>query len=266
MAKLLFFGDLVGHPAVELLCRNIRALKLKHNADLVVVNGENAFYGKGIDDKIAKRLKDSGVNMVTSGNHIWNHKTRNIVSSHPDFILRPHNYPKGNAGSGIGFIQYKHYQIAVVNLIGRTFMPDAVDNPFTCIKNELLSIRAKTKMILVDFHGETTSEKKALGRLLDGKVSLVVGTHTHVQTADNEVLPSGTAYITDLGMCGPHNSVIGMKAETAISRFEKGIPHHYELAEGDLRLHGICVEIDEDTGEARSIERIAYKEHELREE
>jgi hypothetical protein len=263
MVNILFFGDLVGHNSVELLCRNLRSLKLKHNADVVVVNGENAFYGKGIDTKIASRLREAGINMVTSGNHIWNHKTRNIVNTYPDFILRPHNYPAGNAGTGIAFIDYKHYKIAVVNLIGRTFMPDAVDNPFESIKKELMTLRIKTKMILVDFHGETTSEKQAIGRLLDGKVSCVVGTHTHVQTADERILPNGTAYISDLGMCGPHNSIIGMKIEAALSRFEKGIPQHYELAEGDNRLNGICVSIDEDSGTAEKIKRISYSEKEL---
>ncbi len=210
MVKILFFGDLVGQQSVELLSRNLKQLKLKHHADIVIANGENAFYGKGIDEKIALRLRQAGVHMVTSGNHIWNHKTRNIVSTHPDFVLRPLNYPKENAGSGIGFIEFKHYKIAVVNLIGRTFMPDAVDNPFHVISNELMTLRIKTKLILVDFHAETTSEKQAIGRLLDGKVSCVVGTHTHVQTADEQILPNGTAYISDLGMCGPHNSIIGM--------------------------------------------------------
>lgn len=259
MLRILMIGDIVGQPALSAFCESLPDLKLKYRSDAVIVNAENAHFGKGVSDTQIKQLTAAGVDMITSGNHIWSHQTRQYVNSYSNVLLRPLNYGEQNPGKGVGYIDVKGYPVAVINLIGRAFMPDPVESPFEVIETELKTVRIKTKIILVDFHGETTAEKQAMGHFLDGRVSTVVGTHTHVQTADERILPKGTAYISDLGMSGPYDSVIGMNTQTSLNRFLTGIPHHYQLADGPTTICGVSVEIDEDTGEAKSIERIQHQ-------
>jgi metallophosphoesterase (TIGR00282 family) len=260
----LLLGDLVGQAACKLFIEYLPKLKQKHRVDIVIANGENAFEGKGISDNMAAQLKTAGVDIITSGNHIWNHKTRHVLNKLPEYVLRPANYGSMNPGKGTAIIQFGSSNVGVINLIGRTFMPDLVDNPLTRAIEEIDKIKHKCKSIFVDFHAETSSEKQALAWFLDGKVTAVVGTHTHVQTADERILTNGTAYITDLGMSGPYDSVIGMKIESSLERFYKGIPSHYELADKNLCLSGVLVKFDADNGKAETIERIFYKENDLR--
>ena len=263
--QVLFIADLVGEDAVGLLIDLLPRIKNKYKIDFSIVNGENADKGKGITDKQIRRLKSAGVDCLTSGNHIWDPRKREVLVTHSDFLLRPLNYPPGNVGLGSGVFRMpgnEKIKIGVLNLQGRSFMY-SIECPFRAADKEIRQLRSQTSIIIVDFHAEATAEKLALGYYLDGRVSAVLGTHTHIQTADNRVLPKGTAYITDAGMSGPEQSVIGMDIKKAIDRFMMQSHVYYTLAKGDVRLNGVVMDIDEETGRARGIERLNFNKSEF---
>ncbi len=257
--KILCIGDVFGRPGREALRTLLPQVIEEEKIDFVIVNGENASGGKGITDKVAEELFKSPIDVITAGNHIWEHKSLHpYFSSHP--ILRPFNTIEMLPGRGWMIKKSRGgIDVAVVCLQGEVFMDDKgakVKNPFHALDEALPVIKDICRIVIVDFHAETTSEKRTLGWHLDGRVSALVGTHTHVQTSDEEVLPKGTAYITDLGMTGPHASVIGLAKELALKRFLKGDRKGYKVAEGDVRLEGAVLDIDESTGLARSISRL----------
>jgi len=257
--RILFIGDIVGVPGREAIGILLPKLKKKYKVDLSIANAENAAGGSGITPKIACELFSFGLNILTSGDHIWKRKEVLEIIDSEMRILRPANYPKGTAGRGYAVFQTKKGQdVGVINLQGRVFM-SSLDCPFKCAREAIEELRKKTRVILVDIHAEATSEKVALGWFLDGSVSAVLGTHTHVQTADEKILPGGTAYITDLGMTGPYDSVIGRKVEQILARFLTQMPVRFEMAKDNVQLHGVVLDIDGETGKARSIERIQEK-------
>ena len=235
-----------------------------HNADLVIANGENAAAGFGITREIGDQLLDWGVDVITSGNHIWDKREAlDYIGAEPR-LLRPANYPAGVPGNGSYLARSRSgVSVGVINLMGRVFMLN-IDDPFAVVQRELDALRQRARVLFVDFHAEATSEKIAMGWHLDGKVTAVVGTHTHVQTADERILPTGTAYITDVGMTGPHDSVIGVEIEPALGRFLNALPAKFETATGNPRLNGVLVEADEQSGRATDIERLSYSLDELR--
>ena len=257
--RLLFVGDVVGAPGRRLLNARLRALRSEVRADLTVVNGENAAGGAGITVATAAEIFSAGADVITTGNHVWDKKDAVPLLDKNSRVLRPANYPEGTPGTGVAVVEAGGTPVAVVNLMGRVFMPH-VDDPFRAADRIVESLATVTKVVLVDFHAEATSEKTALGWYLDGRVSAVIGTHTHVATADARVLPGGTAYMTDAGMTGPHRSVIGVKAEQAIQRFLTQRPLAYETAEGDVRLCAVVVDVDRASGRASSIERVEVVE------
>ncbi|MCC6221754.1 MAG: TIGR00282 family metallophosphoesterase [Deltaproteobacteria bacterium] len=258
MFTLLFLGDVVGKIGRQVLSKHLANLVAHYQADMVIANGENAAGGLGIDASTAGEIFKAGVNIITSGNHIWQKKeVYPYLESNKARILRPLNFPPGAPGAG--WLKHQHksgLEIAVVNLIGRVFMPQLVDCPFRCIGDLLAKELSSSEIIIVDFHAEATSEKVALGYFLDGKVTLVAGTHTHVQTADNRLLPKQTAFISDLGMCGPQESVIGVKSELVVERFLSGLPGKFDVASGNSMINGVVLKINEADGKAISIERI----------
>jgi metallophosphoesterase (TIGR00282 family) len=261
--KLLFLGDIVGRPGRELVRKGLRGLVDHFAVDLVIANAENAAAGFGITKDIGVTLLEYGVHVMTSGNHIWDKKEAiEYIGTEPR-LLRPANYPAGVPGRGSYVAQTGDGRaVGVINVMGRVFM-NSLDDPFAVVLREIEAIRHRTRVIVVDFHAEATSEKIAMGWHLDGKVTLVVGTHTHVQTADERILPSGTAYLTDAGMTGPHDSIIGMERAPALARFLNGMPSKFEPATGNPRLNGIVVEADEKTGRATGVTRISYSEQDL---
>jgi 2',3'-cyclic-nucleotide 2'-phosphodiesterase len=257
---VLFLGDVVGKPGVLAVRTLLPKLIARHSADLVVVNAENSEGGAGISGESAEALLSAEVNLLTSGNHFWT--KRQILpwaEAHPQLLLRPANYPEGTPGRGHTVIHTPDgRKLGVVNLEGRVFMK-SLDDPFRVGARLVDELRKQTPCILVDMHCEATSEKNAMGAWLDGKVSAVVGTHTHVQTADERILPGGTAFITDVGMCGPLDSVIGIKKELSVERFLTQRPTQYEVAKNLVYLQGVVVDIDDGTGKARGITRV--REH-----
>ena len=254
--RILFIGDIVGRPgrrAVEVLLPGLRE---EFQLDLILANVENAASGRGIQPASAKEIWDAGVQVFTGGNHIFDRAEGiDLIASDPRMV-RPLNLPPGTPGRGVGLYEVGDATIAVVNLLGRVFMRP-VDCPFRAIDATLESLAGRTNLVFVDFHAEASAEKIAFGWHLDGRVSACIGTHTHVQTADERVLPGGTAYLTDVGMTGPHDSVIGVRKEEAIRRMVSGLPVRFQTAEADVRLHAVFVEIDETSGRALRIERIA---------
>jgi metallophosphoesterase (TIGR00282 family) len=261
--KVLFIGDIVGRPGRELIRKGLAALVERHDVDCVIANAENAAAGFGITKDIGDAILGWGVDVMTSGNHIWDKKEAIDYIATERRLLRPANYPPGVPGRGSVVATTKDGRaVGVVNVMGRVFMT-SLDDPFAVVLKEIESVRARTKIVIVDFHAEATSEKVAMGWHLDGKASLVVGTHTHVQTADERVLPHGTAYLTDAGMTGPHDSIIGMDREGALARFRTGMPSRFEPATGNPRLNGVVVEADEATGRALGVRRISYSEADL---
>jgi metallophosphoesterase (TIGR00282 family) len=253
--RILLIGDVVGkggrRAVVELLPKLIGV-----GVDFIIANGENASGGMGITPPHAEMLLDMGVNCITSGNHIWRKKEIISFLEQEPRLLRPANYPPGAPGRGDGIYTIANgTKVGVLNLEGRVFMR-ALESPFKTAEEHISSLRRETKVIIVDFHAEATSEKMALGWFLDGEVSAVLGTHTHVQTADERVLPEGTAYITDVGMTGPSNSVIGIKKEIALERFLTMLPNKFEPASGSMELQGAIVEVDERTGLSTGISRV----------
>lgn len=249
---ILAIGDVIGKPGRKALSQLLPGLRQQYGLDLVIVNGENAAGGIGVTVATAREMLNAGADVLTSGNHIWMHREIYPYLDGDMPILRPLNYPPGVPGRGYIVIG----RVAVVNLIGRVFIGD-FDNPFHAIDKLLAEL--EPKIIIVDFHAEATSEKVAMGRYLDGRVSAVLGTHTHVGTTDAQILPKGTAYVSDIGMTGPLDSVIGDDAEAAIERFLTSMPHRLSVGKGKTALNGMLVRVDDDTGRALGIERI-YQE------
>jgi metallophosphoesterase (TIGR00282 family) len=261
--RLLFIGDIVGKPGRELIRKGVRALVTHHDVDLVIANAENAAAGFGVTKDIGDTLLESGVDVMTSGNHIWDKKEVIPYIAAQPRLLRPANYPAGVPGKGSYVAQTGDGRaVGVVNVMGRVFMLP-LDDPFAVVLREIEAMRGRTRVIVVDFHAEATSEKIAMGWHLDGKATLVVGTHTHVQTADERILPQGTAYITDVGMTGPHDSIIGMETAPSLGRFLNGMPSKFEPANGNPRLNGLLVDADEQTGRATAVRRLSYTERDL---
>lgn len=256
MLTVLFLGDIVGEPGRSAVIARLPELKEQHAIDFIVVNGENAAGGRGITGKITIDLLRAGVAVVTTGDHVWDQKeTLTFIETEPR-LLRPINYPAGAPGNGSIVLDTAKGKIGVINVQCRTFMQPILDNPFRVVENAVAKMRDETPNILVDVHGETTSEKIAMGRFLDGKVSAVLGTHTHVQTADDQILPGGTAFMCDAGMCGPTNSILGRAVEPIMNRFVSNLPAPFPVAGGEVRLHGALVQIDEKSGRALRITRV----------
>jgi hypothetical protein len=252
---ILCVGDVFGEPgrrAVQMLLPRIRK---QHEVDCAIVNVENAASGYGVTPAIARAFLEQGVDVMTSGNHIWDRKEIIEYIVKENLLLRPANYPAGTPGTGSVLVKAGPHKVAVLNLMGRVFLP-SLDCPFRKADEEVARLRQETPIIVVDAHCEATSETQAMGWYLDGRVSAVVGTHRHVQTADERMLPKGTAYITDLGMTGPVDSVIGVDPELALSRFLTQMPNRFEPAKGPVALHGAVIRIDPETGRALSIERL----------
>ncbi len=255
--RILFIGDIVGAPGREAVKALVPKLKKEKAVDVVVANSENASGGSGITSKVVEELFGYGCDCLTNGDHIWKRQDVLTIIDHP-FIVRPLNLAPNIPGNGYCILSKNNYKVAVINLQGRVFMKP-IDCPFRSVREVIPIIRKQTPVILVDMHAEATSEKVAMGYFLDGLVSAVVGTHTHIQTADEKILTAGTAYISDLGMCGPYDSVIGQEKSKIIERFLTGMPTRFEVASGDIQLHGVVIDIDETTGKARSIERVQEK-------
>jgi len=256
--KILFAGDVVGSPGRDAMRILLPKLKNEFGIDFTVANAENAAGGSGITARIAQDLFESGVDVLTSGDHIWKKSDIFEIIEREPRIIRPVNFPPGAPGRGAEVFVRAGVRIGVVNVQGRVFM-EALDCPFKAVNQAVEEIRKTSAIIIVDVHAEATSEKVALGWYLDGKVSAVIGTHTHVQTADERILPQGTAYITDAGMVGPLDSVIGRRIEDVLSRFITAIPTRFEVAKENVQLQGVVVDIDEQTGRARSITRVQRK-------
>ncbi len=256
--KVLFIGDIVGKPGRKAVKEGLPGLISKLKIDFVIANAENAAAGFGITKAIGEELFSSGIDVLTSGNHIWDKKEAVTYIPKENRLLRPANYPSGVPGAGsIVMNTSGGVRIAVLNLSGRVFMPP-LDCPFQVAQRELPALREQTKVIIVDFHAEATSEKSAVGWYLDGEVSAVVGTHTHVQTADERILPGGTAFITDVGMTGPSDSVIGVKKEQIIHKFLTHIPVRFETAKGKAVLSCVVLDINAKTGVSNSIQRLQF--------
>ena len=257
--KILFIGDIIGSPGRMALRELLPAFISKKKIDFVIANCENVAAGFGVTQKVVEELFKYKIDVLTSGNHIWN--KREVLDFIGDFdrLLKPANYPATTPGAGSVLVPLKTgAYIGVLNLAGRVFMNPS-DCPFVTAKNKIAELKERTNIIIVDIHAEATSEKRALGWYLNGEVSAVLGTHTHVQTADEEILPQGTAYISDVGMTGPFDSVIGINKEAIIERFLTQMPNKFELAKDDIRMQGVIVDIDSESGKANSIDRISVK-------
>jgi 2',3'-cyclic-nucleotide 2'-phosphodiesterase len=257
--KILFVGDVVGAPGRRILKARLSDLKRGTGAGLTIVNGENAAGGAGLTTATADEIFAAGAEVITTGNHVWDKRDALTLLARDPRILRPANYPDGTPGAGVAVVEAAGLRVAVVNLMGRVFMP-LTDDPFRAADRILAELAGTTRAVLVDFHAEATSEKSAFAWHLDGRVTAVLGTHTHVATADARVLPGGTAFISDVGMTGSFDSVIGVKKEQAIERFRTSRSIPYETADGDVRLAAVLVEVDEGTGRALAIERIEISE------
>ena len=257
--RILFVGDVVGAPGRRIARKRLRGLKRDVGAALTIVNGENAAGGAGLTAATAEELFAAGADVITTGNHVWDKREAVALLDREPRILRPANYPEGSPGSGVAVVTAEGARVAVVNLMGRVFMP-LVDDPFRAADRIVDELRGSAPVILVDFHAEATSEKLAFGWHLDGRVAAVLGTHTHVATADARVLPGGTAFMADVGMTGAFDSVIGVKKEQAIERFRTSRSIPYETADGDVRLAAVRVDVDPASGTATAIERIELRE------
>lgn len=254
--NILMIGDIVGRPGRRAIRELLPKLRRVHRADLIIANAENAAGGNGITKEIADEILGYGVDLLTMGNHVWDKKEiMDFIDTEPK-ILRPANYPPGTPGHGFTLVEaHNGCRVGVINLSGRVFLSN-LDCPFRAVDVILEELKRTTQVILVDFHAEATSEKVAFGWYLDGKVSAVCGTHTHIQTADARIMPQGTAYISDVGMTGPRDSVLGVKTETVISKFLTQMPVRFEVATGVAQLNAVVIEIDQDSGRALSIARI----------
>lgn len=261
MIKILFIGDIFGEPGRRAVKDFLPRLRKKYSFDLVIANCENAAHGKGVTSKLADEIFGYSVDFLTSGNHIWQCQDILEYLNKPDCrLIRPANFYPETPGKGWGVIETKGgVKVAIINIVGNLYMDRPADSPFRAVNSLIEMIRGKSDLIIVDMHAETTSEKKAMGWHVDGRVQACLGTHTHVQTADEEVLPGGCAYITDLGMTGPHDSVIGMNKEIVIKRFLTGMPVKFDIGKSDVRFCGAIIEIDEKKKRAVSIRRICER-------
>ncbi|MDN5361505.1 MAG: 2,3-cyclic-nucleotide 2-phosphodiesterase [Moorella sp. (in: firmicutes)] len=256
--RILMIGDVVGRPGRKAVREVLPSLLQEHRPDLVIANGENAAGGNGITPDTAGELFASGIDLLTMGNHVWDKREALTLLEQEERIIRPANYPPGTPGRGYTLFPVREdLKVGVINLSGRTFLPP-LDCPFRLGQELAAELRRETRVIVVDFHAEATSEKVALGWYLDGQVSAVVGTHTHIQTADARVLPGGTAYITDVGMTGPRDSVLGVKTEIILHRFLTQLPVRFEIADGVVQLEAVLLDIDAATGRAMGIQRVQY--------
>lgn len=254
--KLLFIGDIVGEPGRRAVAHWVPRMRSEQGVQFVVANGENSAGGSGITPKTAKEIFDAGVDVITSGDHVWDQKEIVSLLESESRCLRPANYPAGVVGTGSGVFELPGLPpVAVVNMQGRTFMA-AIENPFTLAQSLIPKLRERTPIIFVDFHAEATSEKIAFARMLDGQVSAVIGTHTHVQTADEQIFRNGTAFLCDAGFTGGHESILGRDIDPIIQRFLTNSPQRFTVSKQDIRLQGAIVDIDETTGHARSIQRV----------
>ena len=266
IVKILFIGDLVGRPGRSITATLMPRLRREYEPDLVIANGENSAGGAGITSSAIAKMKHYGIKVITSGNHIYDKKEIFSFIDHEPRLIRPANWPPNHPGRGwLVETLPSGIRVGVLNLIGRIFMKPA-DCPFRKADEVLETLRHEAEVILVDFHAEATAEKQCMGWYLDGRVTAVIGTHTHIPTADEHILPSGTAYITDVGMTGPHDSVIGVRKEQSLRRMKDLLPVQYKVAEGDLQLHAVLVEADGSSGKAHSIKRIAMRIDEVPEE
>jgi 2',3'-cyclic-nucleotide 2'-phosphodiesterase len=256
MLTILFLGDVVGEPGRSAVIAQLPRLKESHAIDFIIVNGENAAGGRGITPKITIDLLRAGVSVITTGDHIWDQKDIIPFIDTEPRLLRPVNYPDGAPGGGSIVLETAKGPIGVISVQGRTFMQPILENPFQALEIAVEKMRQQTAVIFVDAHGETTSEKIAIGRFLDGRVSAVIGTHTHVQTADEQIFPGGTAFLCDAGMCGPANSILGRAIDPIVTRFISNLPALFPVARGEVRLCGVVVSIDETTGCAVQITRV----------
>jgi len=257
--KILFMGDIVGEPGRVAIEKLLPGIKKANGIEFVIGNAENVAGGSGVTPSLADELFNHGLDVITSGDHIWKRKEIIDRIDSDRRILRPANYPAGDPGSGSTVIRSESgVDVGVINLIGRVFM-QPLECPFRVAKEEVDKLKNRTKIIIVDMHAEATSEKVALGWYLDGQVSAIIGTHTHVQTADEKILPNGTAFLCDAGMTGPLDGVIGRKKEQILKRFLTQMPMKFEMAEGDIQLQGAIIDVDEKTGKANSIKRIQKK-------
>lgn len=253
--NILAVGDIVGECGTAFLLKKLPIIKKLYGVDFTVVNGENSAKGNGISVQSANDIFNAGADVITTGNHVWHKKEINEFLEENPFILRPENYPKGVAGRGYTLFDCGRYCVCVINLLGTIYL-EPLDSPFEAADRVLAEVKDKAKIILVDMHAEATSEKKAMGYYLDGRVSAVLGTHTHIQTADEQILPKGTAYITDLGMTGAIHSVLGVKTDIIIKKFLTRLPLHFEQETGEAMLNAALIEIDEKSGKAVKIERL----------
>lgn len=255
--NILFIGDIVGKPGRALTRTAVPALLDRRQIDLVIANVENAAGGNGITRELGEAFRDQGIDVMTSGNHVWDKREALDYIELQPRLIRPANYPSGAPGKGHVVVTTRAgVSVGVINVMGRVFMAP-LDNPFAVIQEEIAVTRTAARVVFVDFHAEATSEKIAMGWHLDGEVTAVVGTHTHVQSSDQRVLPGGTAYITDVGMTGPHDSVIGVDKSVVLKRFLTGMPGRFDTARGDPRFHAVIVTADETTGRATAIERLS---------
>ncbi len=256
--RILFLGDIVGEPGRAAVIDHLAAIRSEHAIDFVIVNGENSAGGKGITPKIAIDLLRAGAAVITTGDHVWDQKE--VVSYFPTEprLLRPINYPQDTPGYGSVVLETSKGKVAVIQAQGRSFMQPPLENPFLAVEEEVQRLKtADVKVIVLDFHAETTSEKIAMGRMLDGAVSLVVGTHTHVQTADENIFPGGTGYLSDAGMCGPSESILGRCIESVVWRFRTGMPTRFPVAGGNVKLCGVIIDAEISSGRCLHIERFS---------
>jgi metallophosphoesterase (TIGR00282 family) len=257
--KILFIGDIIGGPGRRAVRELVPSLIEDYRIDMVIANCENAAAGFGITREIVEELYRCRIDVLTSGNHIWDKKEILEFVEDYETLLRPANYPEGAPGFGSVVLPCPSgVKVGVINLVGRVFMRP-LDCPFKTVQKEIEKLKRKTKIILVDMHAEATSEKQAMGWFLDGRVSAVIGTHTHVQTADEQILPQGTAYMTDVGMTGPFDSIIGTKKEAVLERFLMQMPNRFDVAKGNVRLQGALITVDENTGRSLGIERVSLQ-------
>jgi metallophosphoesterase (TIGR00282 family) len=255
--KILFIGDVVGKPGRQALRALVPGLVQQHNLDFVIANGENSAGGSGLTPDTAEEIFAAGVDVITMGDHTWDQKEILQIIDREPRLLRPANFPPGTPGNGAAVFDREGLPpIAVLNLMGRTFMR-ALDCPFRAALEEVEKLRAQTHIIVVDMHAEATSEKIAMGRFLDGKVSAVLGTHTHVQTADEQIFPNGTAFLCDVGMCGPKESILGREITPILERYLTQMPKRFDMAKGAVQFNGCLVDVDEATGKAVVIERVS---------
>ena len=256
--RILFLGDVVGEPGRKAVIENLMEIRREHAIDFVIVNGENAAAGKGITPRITIDLLRAGAAVVTTGDHVWDQKEIEDYFPTEPRLLRPINYPPGTPGAGSVVLDTAKGKVAVIQAQGRSFIQPPLENPFLAVEGEVRRLREEgVRVIVLDFHAETTSEKIAMGRMLDGTVSLVVGTHTHVQTADETIFPAGTGYLTDAGMCGPEESVLGRCVESVVWRFRSGMPTRFPIAKGAVKLCGVIIEADIASGRCLEISRFA---------